>query len=447
MSAFSQVAYQIRQRLRHSRTFVARNARELRRPELLRRKAKTFLRVHLARTALFLAALPFAIAVAIAIRLISLFVVVRIGSINASRIGHLGFDPEMQMAEKELGIGLPSRPVFDVFYPWTGPLPMANHQMLRMWARSLRLWSTWPWEQVDMVSRLLPWGDRHVVPYRKGDPDVADLQQEDVHGALRKTSPHVWFVDDELRRTREELRSAGVDPNREHVCLLVRDDIYLGGLQGGGFADHDFRNADIATYAPAIEYLVSRGYNVFRMGVGGRARLTLDDPRFLDYAFSDLRSELLDVYLAATCRLFISTSTGLDAVAKTFRRPLAVTNLAQLGDTHLTMNVRFIPKNVISREDGLPIPLSSQYRMGLQNLRGGDQYRDLGVEFVDNTAEEILDLVREADARIAGDWVDDPIDLESQRRFLELVPDRHKQGGVVGSIGSRFLQSHPHWMR
>jgi len=447
MKAFSQVAYQVRQRLRHSRAFAARNFHEIRRPELLARKLRTLLRVHLARTAQFLLAFPFALTVAIAMRLMSPVVVIRIGSINATRIGHLGFDPEMQLAEKELGIGLPSRPVFDVFYTWTGPLPVANHQMLRMWARSLRLWSTWPWEQIDMLSRLLPWGHRHVVPYRKGHPEFADLQQEDVHGALRYTVPHVWLIDDEFRGARAELISAGINPDREHVCLLVRDDAYLGGLQGGGFAEHDFRNADIGTYEQAARFLVSRQYNVFRMGVGGRVPLKLEDPQFFDYAFSDLRSELLDVYLAATCRFFVSTSTGLDAVAKTFRRPVVLTNLAQLGDTHLTMNVRFIPKNVISREDGQPIPLSKQYRMGLQNLRLGSQYRNLGVEFVPNSGEEILEIVREVDDRIAGEWVDDSTDLDNQRRFVELVPERHKMGGVIGSIGSDFLRTHTHWMR
>lgn len=49
--------------------------------------------------------------------------------------------------------------------------------------------------------------------------------------------------------------------------------------------------------------------------------------RVVDYAHHPERSPELDLFLAARCRFFIGTSSGLALVATVFSRPVLYTNL------------------------------------------------------------------------------------------------------------------------
>lgn len=83
----------------------------------------------------------------------------------------------------------------------------------------------------------------------------------------------------------------------ESFCITLLK-IRIGGL----FRDHVSsvsRNADIANYLPAIEWLVGQRYVVGRLG--DPALPPLDAPRMLDYAHGPQRSEGNDVDLVEHC--------------------------------------------------------------------------------------------------------------------------------------------------
>jgi putative glycosyltransferase (TIGR04372 family) len=444
MSAFSQAAYQLRQRWRHSRAFVVRNVREFRRPELLGRKVGTLLRVHLIRIARFVLALPFALLVAVVMRLISPIVVVRIGSINASRVGHLSLDTEMLESEKNLGFGLPRRPVFDVYFPWTGPFPVANRLLLNMWRRSVRVWPAFLCEPVDSVSRLMPFGDRFIIPARKGIEGVPNLVQGDAYGVLPRTRPHIGLTPDEEFEAQSQLKEMGMDPSNPHVCLLVRDDAHFAAM-GRELEAHSYRNAQIDTYGEAVNELVHRGYSVFRMGVSAASPIEVFHPRVHDFPFSGARTELLDVYLTMTCRFFVSTGTGLDALAVVARRPVLLTNYSQVGELRLSMSTLVLPRRAWSVSEGRHLTLSEQFAIGLHKMTEAEQFASVGVSFEANSPSEILDAVIEMEERSTGVWRPRADEETLEGQFLDQVPEYLKLGGVRGRVVYSFLREHPEW--
>lgn len=442
------VRYQIGRRLHHIGRFVRLNARDLRSMDaaMLRRKLSTLWRYHVPGRLLSLALLPLALSIVVGIRLLRPFVAVRISSLNASRIGHLALDPEMCLSEKEVGIWLPKTPVFDIWYVWTGPFPVANSQMLAMWRRSLRVWPAWLWRRVDHTSRLLPGGSSHVVPVRKGIAGLPDHQQGDAFGAMRRTRPHVLFSDEEVREARRQLEAAGHDPGARHVCVLVRDPAYLIAVAPGENSGHNFRDSQVAKFVPAMRWLADRGLVVYRMGAVVREPLGVAHPGLVDYATNGMRSELLDIWLSATCEFFVSTATGLDSVAQLFRRTRVLADLGQLIGLNLSFDTLSIPKLLCSESDGRLLTLRESVAAGALSFVDTIDLTRRGLGLRANTPEEILAVVREAHERRTGTWEPRPDEDDLQRRLLAALPESMKAGGVIGRVGDQFLRDNRWWL-
>jgi putative glycosyltransferase (TIGR04372 family) len=440
--------HQIRRNLFLIGQFIRLNLRDLRSIDaaMLRRKLRTLVVHHLRNHAVSTVLLPFTLFLALVLRLSRPFMVVRIGSINASRIGHLSMDSEMSAAEKEIGVWLPRRPVFDVWYVWTGSYPVANQQMLAMWRRSLRVWPAWLWRRVDATSRLLPGGATHVVPYRKGIPGVPDHLQGDGFGALRQTRPHVAFTDGEVQEAHRQIEAAGHDPSARHVCILVRDPSYLRSVVPGDHSAHDFRNSDITKFLPAMRWLADQGVVVYRMGSVVRDPLVESNPLIVDYATNGMRSELLDIWLSATCEFFVSTGTGIDGVANVFRRTRVFADLSQLTSLNLSFNTISIPKLLYSESDDRLLTLRESVDAGALSFVDTIQLTSRGLGLRGNTPEEIMAVVREAYDRRLSVWEPRPDENELQQRLLAALPESMKAGGVIGRVGYEFLRDHPWWL-
>lgn len=444
----SMMRYQIHRILHRLVQFVRLNLRDFRSMDsaMFRRKLRTLVFHHARNHGLSLLLLPLTTILALGIRLLRPLIVVRICSINASRIGHLSMDPEMSAAEKEIGVWLPRRPVFDVWYVWRGPYPIANQQMLTMWRRSLRVWPAWLWRRVDAVSRLLPGGDAHVVPYRKGLLDVLDHQQGDVFGAMRQTRPHVAFTDQEIQEARRQIERAGQDPMAPHVCVLVRDSAYLKSVVPGDHSAHDFRDSDIMKFLPAMHWLADQGVVVYRMGSVVRDPLAETHPAIVDYATNGMRSELLDIWLSATCEFFVSTGTGLDGVANVFRRTRVFADLSQLKSLNLSFDTVSTPKLLFSESEGRFLSLRESVDIGALSFVDSAQLTSRGLALRSNTPEEIMSVVREVYERQTGLWVPRPDEDELRQQLLAALPDYIKAGVVIGRVGYDFLRSHSWWL-
>jgi putative glycosyltransferase (TIGR04372 family) len=210
-----------------------------------------------------------------------------------------------------------------------------------------------------------------------------------------------------------------------------------GFLREPPTSGHRHLNADVRTYLPAVEWLVEQGATVVRMGDPSMQELPAANGLF-DYAHSDLKSDWMDVYLAAECRFWLGTNSGLFMLASSFGVPVALTNVAPAIFRPWSSGDLFIPKLYFSPERGRLLTLAESLAPELYTSHDIDTQ---GVRPVDNEPEEILALTREMVERLEGHRAASPAEEELQERFRRIQPSYYPVP-MLCRIGSDFLARH-----
>lgn len=202
-----------------------------------------------------------------------------------------------------------------------------------------------------------------------------------------------------IARSVEDARKKwGMTPDDWYVCLHMRDPSHYREVRGAG---QTHRNSDTRNYIEAVKYVTSQGGWVIKLGGRGSPTLPKMD-RFIDYARSDMRSELFDLHLLRHCRFFIGTTSGLTNVAVSFGIPSALVNCITTDAQLWGGRVRFALK-LVQLQDGKIVTqrelTSSPWRW---RVFSADVLVANGAQLIDNTADEILELVKQVDALARG---------------------------------------------
>jgi putative glycosyltransferase (TIGR04372 family) len=237
--------------------------------------------------------------------------------------------------------------------------------------------------------------------------------------------------------------------------VTVRDSAYLAShYQGADTKAHNFRDSNIQNVVLAAEALAERGYYVIRMGAKVRSPIASSNPKIIDYATNGMRSDFMDIYLGAKCEFCISTSTGFDAVPLIFRRPIVYINMVHLGWL-FTFREQFlaIAKHHFLVPENRELTLSEIFSHGVGFCLNSADFQAKGVELVENTPEEIRDVVVEMAERLEGVWQPHEDDEKLQRKFWEIFPaDAVNAAGIPyhGDIrshfGADFLRHNQWWL-
>jgi hypothetical protein len=280
---------------KNAQNWLSRQRSELREGGLkvLRWKARlTFRRLHLWELVNGVWAVP----IVFLIRVLRPIVLIRMGTLNSSRIGHFVADGAEHVAR------IQQQPANTVDWFWLGKT--CNSQWERMIRRSLPVYS-WV-KYLDWWNRALPGGSAHTRP-------SSYTQSRDVEGLYARYDVKIPFLPAESEEAFAWLRSKGWSDGKPFVCLLVRDDAFLANdpLQGNGttashgrWSYHDYRNSDIDTYIPAIQWLSEQGVWVIRMGKLMAKPLPTSIDHVIDYAFDPGKSDLLDIWPLPLLPLF-----------------------------------------------------------------------------------------------------------------------------------------------
>jgi putative glycosyltransferase (TIGR04372 family) len=173
------------------------------------------------------------------------------------------------------------------------------------------------------------------------------------------------------------------------VALHVRE----GGFHNDGAGSgRQHRSANVDDYLSAIEHITKRGGYVIRLGDASMTPMA-GIPGVFDYAHSGLKSQRMDVFLAAACRLFIGTTSGLTSAVQALGTPTLLVNCTS-SDCQF-WNADFIVKSVFDRRRKRYLSLGETYRQPLQAQLIDTEVLDRrGYEIRDNSSEEILASVR-----------------------------------------------------
>ncbi len=156
----------------------------------------------------------------------------------------------------------------------------------------------------------------------------------------------------------------------------------------------------------------------------------------------------MDVFLCASARFMIGTSSGPSTISRAFGVPIAMTNYLQASTIYLSTHDLFLPRLLRRRTDGILISFSQQMSLPYSACFSDGMYTNLyGVDVIPNTAVEIRELVEEAMDSLGGTLEYSPEDQKLQRRFYTLTEECGTLLGLpaIGlqcRIGRDFLMRH-----
>ena len=154
-----------------------------------------------------------------------------------------------------------------------------------------------------------------------------------------------------------------------------------------------FKNASIANYIEAINVITAAGGWVVRLGDPAMTPLPPME-RVIDYVHTPYRSKLMDIYLISQCRFLIGLNSGPLHVAMLFRKQMVLVNMVEWslgfplkkGDLAIIMHIYSRSRHrFLSIKEILEEPFTVQAMNSVSD----------GYEMVENTPEEIRDIVQE----------------------------------------------------
>ena len=363
-------------------------------------------------------------------------ILIRLGSLTFTRIGHFVADGAEQVAR------LQQQPPKTVDWFWLDET--CNSQWDRMIRRSLPV-HAWV-KYLDRWNRALPGGSAHERP-------SSYTYSRDVEGLYARYDVRIPFLPGESAEALTWLRSKGWSDGEPFVCLLVRDDEYLAQDQLHGFGNsmayeawsyHDYRNSDIDTYLPAIKWLAAQEVWVIRMGKLMAKPLPTGMDHVIDYAFDPDKSDLLDIWLFANCTGCISTGTGPDMISSAYGIPLLFVNALPLSGFWSFAHMTWVPKPLRWRDSGELLSIVEHLAHGFGR---SVEYADIGIDILDMTSSEITSAVQEFWQRISETWLDDDSDQKRQDHFWDVCTqwpahsERHGWRHPEARAGSAWLRT------
>lgn len=366
---------------------------------------------------------------------------IRFGSFDSRRMGHSAMEPELQLLLRDAGVHPPRS--LDVFFWQT---PVANHQLQRIWSRVPALRVSRLSYYLDLVNRIIPGGGAHQMPnlWHFWPVSARDGGQRVPRLSMRSPS-RLAFTTAEEQQGRAALEKMGLPRDAPFVCFNARDSGFLEATQPDtNWSYHDYRDADIHNYLPAIDELTRRGYFGIRMGAFVKTALQSRNPSIVDYA-TCCRTEFMDVFLSGTCRFLINDTSGLMSVAMVFRRPLVLVNvvpIAHFGPYNFEDRALFIPKKLWLRSEGRFLTFREILGSEISGYFSSDDYERAAIDVVENTRDEILAVAVEMAERLEGRWQPGAEDEALQQQFAGIVSACGLSESGPCRIGAAFLREH-----
>ena len=403
----------------------------------------------LVQVALTVVMLPFLCAV----RLFSRFFQVRTFMTHQQLFGHLALEPTKYLAAKDLKIGLheigfdgekiPSnisvtlehdaqKRYFDL-WSFGNTDGRANKQLVKMWKREVRSIPSW------LMGALLGANQR----LRK--PAIVDYRFStlvSVDRYLDGTKSHLAFSSTERKNAQSALRKMGIKEDRPFVCLVARH---------RGEHDSSLRNRSIEDFESSVEALTQRGITVVRMGSKDSPPLRSLSPLVIDYANSEHKSELVDIYLLAHCHFIISTMSGPDAMALAFRRPALYIDIAHYSLCFTGSSLTtWTPAKIVRSNNKQPLSLREVFKTGAGYFWKDSQFASAGLEVLRSTPDEIRNYVMEMMDRLAatGGASESLLQAEYRKVMMEAMGDLGHlwHGEVRSQIPECFLDQNADWL-
>ena len=352
-------------------------------------------------------------------------------SFRIDRIGHLAAEPDCFLKSHILANDLNQKRYF-LLAPKT---KVVNLTMLEYWRPYFQIIEspTFCWILDAMSQWRLMTEDTKKYILRLGKSQLI----YPINNSWKGRQPLLQVSSVDRAWSDEMFRAIGIPQNSWFVCVHVRE----AGYSPRDESVHSYRNSDPHVLYSAIAEIFKRGGWCVRMG---DPSMTPMEPRegLIDYAHHYLRSPRLDILLCARARFFLGNTSGLSLVSSVFGVPSALANLAPMSMRAFLPSDIGIPKLLQEKATGRMLSFREIFSSPLAEFRYSFLYQSIGVSLIENTSEEISELVVQMLDQLDELQFSDSESSEPEGYFYSLFRPGHYGYGSAARIGSGFLRRH-----
>jgi len=345
------------------------------------------------------------------------FLNIRITNIFIERIGHLAVEPACILNEYKCK--------YKIIIPIKGNI--ANNYLLKIW--SLKYFV--------VNSRMISWVLTSMTFFKISFLNCAKYERVFDRPRLSyKTFSdklHIDFIDTSLSKDilylRNYLNMLGLNSNDWYVCVHAREEGF--SLVDDYIQKH--RNANIDNYKKSIEYILSLGGWVIRLGDKSMKKINSTHDRLIDYPHSNYKNEMLDVLLCKQARFILGSTSGICSVASLLGTPCAIANLLPTGDAWYTAKDIYMTKKIYDVKNKQYLKMDKLMSLPLCNFRYAEQYEKCGFLCIENDQDEIFNLTLEM-----FDFIKNKFEISSEQSLVnhKIFSYRHSNSNAYYSTSN-----------
>lgn len=248
---------------------------------------------------------------------------------------------------------------------------------------------------------------------------------------VKKGKALVPFTKEQTEEGEARMKQMGI--TGEFICLHARENRVKELEWVEEMAkETSCRDCDINSYGKACLYMEDLGYQAVRMGKYEIKQCKI--PGVIDYA-NDYYDELMDFYLLSKSKFLLGSNSGLPAVAGFWGCPVLITNVVNLcygleawPDTGLDM---YLPKKYWSEKEKRYLNLYEILEISNDCDIYNSKFRRRQIVLKDNTQEEILEAVKEMNAKVDGRWTVSEEEDKDRRKYWQIMDAWNRKHSYV----------------
>lgn len=335
----------------------------------------------------------------------------KLAEIDCSRLGHTSQIVEGYLSNKEK---LKKKKLIYFF----SSRHIANKQINKMIGRVVKI------SKAGFFFRIIRkcvnyWNMGHEIFFNISEYSIQNSFNKDPN--YKYDGPRLSFSKNELKLAQNKLLQLGIKDSSKWICIHNRDSNFLKkNFPNNDFSYHNYRDFSLKSMEKLISYFSNQGIYVLRMGSIQEEFLKLKDEKIVDYANSELRCSILDIYLLSNSLFYFGSSSGLMNVSCGFQKKCYGINYVLPEFTRQHVPYLFIFKKIRNKKNNNFLSLKEVLESPFVDEIQKNNIDKYGYELVNNTDEEIYNLGIEAYKDYLGENVYDEESVYLLKKFYKI---------------------------